>query len=63
MLDKIRKGLVLKLVEIIIPWRDTEVGNREINESFKLQHITKNSLPDVRIRKETRYEGAIFRWK
>jgi hypothetical protein len=47
--------LVLKLVEIIISRGDAKIGNREIHESFKPQHITDRSLTVSRMKKETKY--------
>jgi hypothetical protein len=38
-----------------------KVGNREINESFKPQHITSSSLTATRMREEAKYAGAIKR--
>jgi hypothetical protein len=59
---KIKRSLVLKLVEITIYGEDTDIGSKKTNESFKPQHISKNSLTEARNRKEVKYAGIITRW-
>jgi hypothetical protein len=41
------------MIEIIVPWSDVTVGNKELHESYMPQHNNSDSLTDARKRNET----------